>query len=145
MTCKLALKSPKDWFTKIPGRQGLFKMFPSTTSWMTPVPPALLAMSSKFLLRSRPIVQTSLGRSTGSGRYFPFPVPESSPIHPVVRLERKLEIIGHGYLDICLDIINMATSMASSPYISSTRNVRQSLHRSYVHFDLHTLLDHLRP
>lgn len=37
------------------------------------------------------------GRSSGSGRYFPLPVPESKPIHPVGIVAKKLAIIGHGY------------------------------------------------
>ena len=84
--------------TKIPNLQGLSKTLPHTTSLLTPLFPAVRAMSSKFLLLSRPIVHMSPGRSRGRGRYLPFPVPESSPTHPVQMLSRNLAIMGQGYL-----------------------------------------------
>jgi hypothetical protein len=43
------------------------------------------------------MVQIWPGRSRGSERYLPFPVPESKPTHPAGKLDRKLEIIGQGY------------------------------------------------
>jgi len=84
--------------TKIPVLQGLSRTLPHTTSLLTPLVPAVRAMSSKFLLLSRPTVHMSPGRSRGRGRYLPFPVPESSPTHPVQRLSRNLAIMGQGYL-----------------------------------------------
>lgn len=98
---------------------------PHTTSLMT----SLLserAMSSRFRLLSSPIVQTLPGLSAGRERYFPFPVPESSPIHPAGKDERNCAMIGHG----CNPVSRFSDSLKSgksSYFISSRRKVRGNL------------------
>ena len=81
--------------TKAPLRQPRSSTSPHTTS--RGASPAIFAISSKLRLLSRPIVQTAPGRSSGRGRYLPFPVPLSRPTQPVGSSDRKVEIIGHGW------------------------------------------------
>ena len=70
---------------------------PQITSRGTLTFPACLAADRRFLLLSKPIVHIAPDLSRGSGKYFPFPVPESRPTQPVGMSERNRETIGHGY------------------------------------------------
>ena len=93
--------SPNDFhpaliLTKACHRQQSCNASPQTTSRSGPSP-ARRAISRRLRLLSRPIVHTDpLGRSSGSGRYFPLPVPESSPTAPVGKEERNFAMTGHG-------------------------------------------------
>lgn len=85
--------------TNMPDLQISPRTSPQTTSRVIRYPgslPACWAIWSKLRLRSRPIVSTLLRRFAGSGRYFPFPVPESRPIQPVGRSARNLAMMGQG-------------------------------------------------
>lgn len=98
--------------------------------------PAFLAMFNKFLLLSKPIVQISPGRPGDKGRYFPFPVPESNPTHPVVKLERKFAMIGHGYPNEIEGNNRENISWSScSPCIVLMKNGGRFRRRLYVHSD----------
>lgn len=82
--------------TNAPALHGLSNTLLHTTSRTTVPSPAFCAISSKFRLRSKPIVHTLPGFSRGSGRYFPFPVPESIPTQPEGKEDKNLAMIGHG-------------------------------------------------
>ena len=110
--------------TKTPILQGLSRTLLHITSLITSLFPAVRAMSSKFLLLSRPIVHMSPGRSRGRGRYLPFPVPESSPTHPVQRLSRNLAIMGQGYLT---DLRSIRRMKDLSHLVSCRSKVRGNL------------------
>lgn len=72
------------------------------------------------------------GRSSGSGRYFPFPVPESRPIEPVGSVDRKRAIIGHGLSDSKIDhLILESVRLRGLLYNVWKKNGWQFCHKSY--------------
>ena len=74
--------------------------------------PVHLAICRRFRLLSKPIMGEE---GPGSGRYFPFPVPESNPRCPGGTESRNLAMIGQGF---CWVSVSASRGGARIPYIS---------------------------
>jgi hypothetical protein len=74
--------------------------------------PAVLAISKRLRLLSSPMVHTLPGgRSNGSGRYLPLPVPASRPTEPVGNVDINMAIIGHGLYKLKMSRLNKCGPM----------------------------------
>ena len=69
----------------------------STADWT----PACLAICRRFRLLSNPIIGDE---GPGNGRYFPLPVPESSPMCPGGIELKKFAMMGQGFCWVSLPV-----------------------------------------
>jgi hypothetical protein len=82
-------------------------------------------------------------RPSGSGRYFPLPVPESRPTEPAGSVDKKQAIIGQGLKDSKMSNLSPKYIRKSSLYTVWMKNGGQSGRILHEHVDLRGLEDRL--